>query len=173
MTPNRATGQSQQLQPGDRIRIFYSGSFSSQITGLFQEFTDGSLRLATNKSTEVIPLAAIKRVDISVGKKTNEGKGAAIGAISGGLAFGLLSMASDPSCGPEDDWCIDFFSSGQSFAIGFGMGAAGGAFIGLIAGGLTKSDRWKRIPLDIAIRPVSLRMVPSNNQVGLNLRWSF
>lgn len=168
-----AAGQSSQLNPGDKIRVTYTGGMSSRITGSFSSITDDSLRFVKSDSTIGLPLSSIQRVDVSVGKKTNEGRGAAIGAAAGGFTLGLIALASDESCGPEDTWCIDFFSSGDMFLIGLVAGAAGGAFVGLIAGGLTQTDKWQRVPLEVALQPVSLGQIYDAKKIGVTVKWHF
>lgn len=168
-----ASGQSDQIKAGDKIRITYTGGLTSRITGNMQAITDDSLRFVANDSTMVLPLSSIKRLDVSVGKKTNGGRGAAIGAVTGGLAFGLVAMASDGSCSSDDGWCMDLFSPGESFVLGFIPGAAGGALIGLVIGGSTKTDKWKEVPLKAALRPLSIGQIKDVQKYGITLRWSF
>jgi hypothetical protein len=169
-----AMSQVTDVTKGDKIRVtYFDGNKITRIKGQLQNVDSDSLRLIKEDSTLPLPLSSIKRVEVSTGQRTWGGRGAAIGAISGGVLFGMVAMSSDESCGPDDPWCIDLFSTGESFLAGFAIGAAGGALTGLIIGGLTESDRWEKVSLELAFDPITLHTVNNSNNYALKFRWSF
>jgi hypothetical protein len=177
--PVTGWSQSRTVVPGDTIRVTYTYIVTSRAVGELKRISDDSLLLAHKDSTWSFARSSINRIDVSTGSRTWGGRGAAIGAVTGGLLFGVIMMASDGSGDSgSDSW--DFFdegdglfTSGQSFLIGFGVGAAGGAFAGLIIGGLTETHRWEKVPLELGVEPISFRLAKSPNNYGFTLRWSF
>ena len=160
--------QDRPISPGDTIRVTYFDIVSTRISGELQDISGDSLYLAQKDSTRSFALSSLRRVDVSTGRRTWGGRGAAIGAVTGGLLFGVIMMGSDGSSGD-----IELFTSGESFLIGFGVGAAGGALAGLIIGGLTETHRWEKVPLEVGLEPVSVRLVQSHRSYGLTIKWSF
>jgi hypothetical protein len=165
--PVTGWSQSRAVVPGDTIRVTYTNIVTSRTIGKLKHISDDSLFLAHKDSTRSFARSSIHRIDVSTGRRTWGGRGAAIGAVTGGLLFGVAMMGSD---GSGD---FELFTSGESFLIGFGVGAAGGAVIGLIIGGLTETHQWEKVPLELGIEPISFRLAKSPNNYGFTLRWSF
>lgn len=140
--------QDHSISPGDTIRVTYSGAVNSRTIGILKDISADSLYLNKQDTTLSLALTSVRRVDMSIGRRTWEGRGAAIGAVSGGLLLGVLMMASNGSSGSSSDTGgfsdLELFSPGEAFAAGFVVGAAGGAFAGLIIGGLTETHRWEK-----------------------------
>lgn len=171
--PVTILAQDYSISPGDTVRVTYADVVTSRAVGILKDISADSLYLNQQDTTLVLSLSTVRRVDKSIGRRTWEGRGAAIGAVSGGLLIGAFSAVSDESCGPNDTWCIDLFSSGESFVLGFVVGAAGGAFAGLIVGGLTKSHRWEKVPLKLGVEPITSRLAKRSNGYGFTVSWSF
>lgn len=165
--PVTGWSQSPTVVPGDTIRVTYTDIVSSRVVGELEHITDDSLFLAQKDSTWSFARSSIHRIDVSAGRRTWGGRGAAIGAVTGGLLFGVAMMGSN---GSGD---FELFSSGEAFLLGFGVGAAGGAFTGLIIGGLTETHQWEKVPLEIGLDPISLRLSNNYNISGLKIRWNF
>jgi hypothetical protein len=170
-----AWAQTDILKPGDKIRVTIinnSKAFepTSKITGIITEHSEDSLQISHHDSTYILSMISVQKLEVSTGQRRRGGRGAAIGAMTGGIISGLISMSSDYECSSDSsDWCIDLFSPGESFLIGF----AGGAFLGVILGGIIghniKTDRWKLVQLNLS--PVTN---PNGKQSGkFNLKINF
>lgn len=176
--PNILSAQINTVDPGDKVRVTYKIVSLSRTVGHLQHITNDTLHLEKKASTLKLPLASIQRLDISTGKKTRRGRGALIGAVTGGLILGVISLSStgNNSSDSDDPWGfneIELFSPGGFFLIGFGIGAAGGAMIGLTVGDLIKTDIWEPVPLDVALTPVSIGTGGNIKSQVLTIRWSF
>ncbi len=171
--PVLSCAQNHTIAPGDTIRITHKDIVTTRIIGELGSISDDSLFLARKDSTWSFARSSIHRIDISTGRRTWGGRGAAVGAITGGLLFGVFAMASDESCGPDDNWCMDLFDKSDLFVAGFAMGAIGGTLTGFIIGRLTETHRWKKVPLEVGLEPISLLQAKNHNTSGITLRWRF
>jgi hypothetical protein len=98
-----------------------------------------------------LTLAHVSKFEVSSGKKSNSGRGALKGGLAGatlGLVIGISAWAgSEPG---------DYFTFGpEAVAASAGVLGAIGAGVGLLIGGLTRSERWEEVPLE------ELRVGPS------------
>ena len=129
-----------QLQAGSRIRV--TSDRGSRVGTLVSLETD-SLRYTTSDTASVtaLPLASVLKLERSVGKRSNAGRGATIGGVVGGglgLGLGLIASADDDEfydVGPEDVAVVTLF-----------LGAVG-AGVGALIGSGSKRDRWETVPL--------------------------
>ena len=140
-TPGSASAQS--VAEGSLVRV---ETAKSKYVGTLQKRTQERLTLQTESGGLFqVSRADIERVEVSLGRKRNAGKGALIGA----LAFGGLSAA----LGASTDECnpLDFrptTATGcrtENVATFFLAGAVGGALWGAIIGHFVKSERWKEV----------------------------
>ena len=173
LDPAIAFAQDLKVQPGDKIRVTYVGVVTTKTSGIMQGVSDDSLEILKGDATMALALSSIRRLDISMGQKRRTGRGAWIGALTGGLLVGLIAMASDTECTSDDDWCIDFFSPGEAFGGGFLVGALGGTLVGVAVGSVIKTDRWKQVPLDTAFDPVVQQSFYELSVPKIASKWSF
>jgi hypothetical protein len=147
------------LQIGDRIRI-KTPSSSSAIKGTLVAADDVGLTLAPegrDTSHRKFARSEIAKVEVVRGKKSHWLAGAVAGA-AGGLVLTALY------CG--NGWCDESGEWAGSAAFFGGIGAAGGALVGV----LIRTDRWQDVPsegLKVGVRPMRGR------GLALTLRLSF
>lgn len=158
---SRVHAQTEGVKEGDRIRVTAPTVESGKIKGTVSSFTSEMLMVSVKDTTLFIPNISIRKLEISTGQKRNTGKGAIIGAVSGGLILGIVSVATNKPC-REGDWCFFEMSDGEAFGFGALAGALGGAANGAIIGTFIKTDRWKEVPLNIVIK----RMQSTNSYLA-------
>ena len=143
----RVSAQLPEFQAGARVRIHTTGAVEP-LTGTFAYQTSSELGVVrAPDDTAVVSLAAISRVDVSGGRRSNALRGAKLGALIGagvGAALGMVAMA-------EDDGFIDY--GAEAIPAGMlGGGVLGGA-VGLLFGAVTSSERWIPATGSIAVTP--------------------
>ncbi len=135
------------IEPGDRVRV----TVSSKIVGTVVTFVADTLVLKLEgQSTWAVPLASMKKLEVSRGRKSNVGKGAGRGFLIGaalGVTVGALTGGGFGDC----DFTHDTDSGGCSaqFALvgGLAFGLLG-AGIGAIAGGANPGEEWQEVPVE-------------------------
>lgn len=133
------------VQPNDRIRV---STPSSQLVGEFVRSDSLSLSLRFKDQIELtpIPISSIKKLERSIGHRTNIGKSAGKGFLVGasiGIVWGFLS-GKDCSNSPGE---ICFSRSSSAVMGGILVGSIGGICGGIV--GLTnKQEHWQEIHLE-------------------------
>lgn len=133
-------------EPGTRVRVSLldrdaverSTQTVSTLTGTISSWSDDSFVLETEGTERQIRRDRIAKLEVSLGEKSNAGKGAWIGAL-GGLAIGLaagLACTADGNCAAATEDAVVLL--GSSLVIGLvGTGLGGGI------GAAIKSERWQ------------------------------
>lgn len=135
---------------GTPIRLQTAAKPGKWITGHAIGITDDSVGIIPEKSRDTLRYARadLHRMDVSVGRKSNAGRGAVKGAaILGGLglAFGVICVASNEDGTLEDsDW---FGCEGGDVAIFALGGAATGAALGALFGATAHHEVWQPVEL--------------------------
>lgn len=156
VTSPAAHAQMEGIRVGDRIKITVPSVSKKSIIGTVGSTSSTAVELVTKKNKLVIPNTSIEELYLRQGKKGNAGKGALIGALTGGLVLGITTAATNPTPDPCDPY-IDFLcgafeiSDAEAFAMGALVGTLGGAAIGALIGAGIQTDRWKRVPVMIAV----------------------
>ena len=78
-------------------------------------------------------------------RRSHAGKGAWIGALSGGLAGLVMGVV---VCAIDDPEASDFADRETIIGLSFGMGAVSGGIIGLGVGVAARTDIWRDVPLN-------------------------
>ncbi len=153
------TGQQRlPVVPGDRVRVYASqtadgqwGQFVGRIVG----WVPDSVLLRTDDDVNVVaPVASITRLEVSWGRKSHVGRGAAFGALIGIPLGAVVGLSAYEECVPRGvGWsgvfsCFMAPTEGQTALIGAILGGAGGAILGAILGGTIKTEHWEEVPLD-------------------------
>jgi hypothetical protein len=142
---------------GQRVRLVLQAG--DPVVGHLLESSGDSFRLAgTTGPARTIPASEVRRLEVSVGRHSHAGRGAAIGSAVGGV-LGLLAVAS-----AESDY---YYTDGEKVVGVVGLTAMG-AGVGALIGGLTHSERWQEVTV---MRPsgLSLMIRPATRSVGLRL----
>lgn len=160
------------LKEGDRVRVTAPAIQTGKIKGTVSSLSPDILAVSNSDTTIFIPNTAICELEISRGKKRNTGKGAIIGAVSGAVFLGVLSVATNEPC-KENEWCFIELSTGEALGFGAFLGALGGGLNGAIIGTFIKTDRWKEVPLDVSVSLLPPGSTQSKNIPSISVRLTF
>lgn len=145
VTFTRAEAQSADatLTPDLRVRVMAPPYLQKPRVGRVDRVVADTLFLRTRDTLHAVPLAAVASVQVNHGSRAmrGAGRGALIGALTGGMLFATMVWFSDPNC----DYCLpgrDQDAARVGFAIGGVLGVAPGALVGAIVG----IDRWQPLP---------------------------
>jgi len=152
-----ALGQAPTVPPGTRVRVNAAWP-NTDVVGRVQSSTADTIAVETYAGTRSVPLATVKRIDVSVGRSHAEGarRGFLYGAIGlGGTVAAVLVaghfVANDDTCGGSE--CIDDLALAPILIpIGAAFGGVAGGIIGVLAG----SEQWDGVyfaPPHISILP--------------------
>lgn len=155
---------------GDSVRVTAQSLYYREITGVVTNMTGEFISISGKDQLE-IPIETIQKLEIQK-EVRNTGRGALIGAGVSGAIGGIIAVAGNESCEP-DEWCVLEFSDGEAFLMGTAVGLLPGALVGAIIGANTKRTKWKNVPLDLKAEPISLGYLNEPPTPGITLRWSF
>jgi hypothetical protein len=151
----------QPLEPGARVRVTAPNLGMDKEVATFEAF-QGDTLVVTADSTMHCPFTFLTRLDVYQGQKSNLLLSMGIGFVAGAGLGALVGASMDcEKAGFSDE------------ASCTGLGAAGGAAVGLLvgttAGLLIKSDRWEEVPLD----QLRVSVVPQRGGFRLGLSVAF
>jgi hypothetical protein len=139
------------LQVGDRVRVETSTSAKGTTGEVIGIGPDGLRLRASDRPLPVdVPLSSVTRLERSLGKRSNAGKGALLGGLVGAAAgVALVLVARGEDC---DGPCTPYAA-----IVGAGFVGAG-TVLGAITGAAIKTERWEaaslgRIGVSAAPRP--------------------
>lgn len=172
-----STSQAQQgssAQARVRISTIVFGSDPFQLTGTLVRLDPDTLAIEQehDRTRIAVPVAAIRRFEMSAGQRTRTGKGALYGLI-GGVVGGAGSVVL--LCALDEDGCDEPGSplgTGGVAAfgatiVGLGLGLVGTG-VGAIVGSRIRSERWQELSLD------SLRLgFGDDRRLRAGVRFSF
>jgi len=134
------TSASPVLAVGSRVRIT-STATPGRTRGMVQALDESVVTLATDTGVIKMPLTSITALDVSLGRKRNWLKGAAIGLV-GGLILGSLTPLAERDVLNGSDGTTR------------GEAIAGGAFTGVLfgagIGAVIRTERWSKVTLSAA-----------------------
>ena len=125
---------------GTPIRIQTTARPHRWVTGRAAGITGDSVVVVRDKHSDTLRYARteLRRMDVSVGQRSDAGPMAAKGA---GM-FGLLGLALGLGCASDDNFC----DSGDVVAV-TAIGAAGGAALGAVIGSFSHHEKWEAVKL--------------------------
>lgn len=147
-------GAQERIEIGTRVRITgetVSSAVAPSITGSVLALRADSLWLKPENRTDplALPLGSIRRLEVSMGRTSQGGRGARTGALVGGIALATTSYIDARAC--EPDPLAGFFGActpeGTAIVVGLGIGAAIGAGIGYLIGSRFSTERWRVVPV--------------------------
>ena len=158
-----ASQEVRQVSVGDRVRVLAPSLGAEPRNGVLSRLSSGQLYVseAGVGETLVVPANQLMRLDVwGRGRGSQAGKGAAIGAISGGLLFGVGGYIATR--------CPGHCANGE-YASGLGAllaipGAGAGALVGGLLGRSARSVGWQ--PVDLPLR-VSV-LPPMNHRISFS-----
>ena len=147
---------------GSRIRLV-STSVQAPMKGVVVGLDEENLTFAQEVGPPLrIPLPAVTKLDVSRGHKRHWLVGLGAG-VAAGVLIGLAMPVDSDNCGPEDS---NFCSRGEAMLGGtllFGP-------VGLLVGGLVKTEQWT--PVTLGPKPnLSSAGRPGGFQVAVRLRF--
>jgi len=156
---NLLAQQEARIAPGDRVRVMAPSISADLLVGTVLEVGADTCLLAIEGHAPPysLPFTSIRRLDLSRGTRSNTGKGAKIGAVIGaglGAVLGGLIATEErlvnPSCDPDNNLfgCQTEETTDYAVVAAFAVGlAVVGAGAGALIGAVSKSERWKAVPL--------------------------
>jgi hypothetical protein len=126
------------LEPGARVRVTMTGPTASVRIARFEAFTDSTLVVSANASSDIIPLSVVQRLESS--RRAPNVLAGAIGLLVGGALGGVAGCAAN-----RDSYGV--FCGGQSdtkVAAGAAVGGIAGAALGAF---LFRRERWSAVDL--------------------------
>lgn len=167
--PSALAQEASSVNRGDRVRIVSSDRGDRPYTATVQAVRPDTLFVRRERpgghESVGLPVGSIGRLEVSVGTRSNAGKGAVTGAIVGGalgLVIGIAAWA-----GSEEG---EFLEVGpEAVPVSMAFLGGGGAILGTLIGALSSSDQWAPVPLE----SLRLRPVEGGVALGASLAVSF
>ncbi len=143
------------VRPGERVRVTHLPICPAdvcvgprrKIVGTLMSVSGDSLLLSVDGGAGPVLLAliSVSRIQVLSGRKAARGRGAAIGALAGGVVGLAGSLTTYEEC---EGFCpADLGRGGTAVASGLVFGGLG-AGIGYLVGNFVTVDRWVDVPLD-------------------------
>lgn len=164
LVPAALAGQdSLPLAPGTRVRVTTrSIAVDSTVTVLRRQVAtvvaSRSDRLVLTpvgraRDTVSVGLSDVTLLEASRGRHRQTWKGMAVGAGIGAATGVVVTAIANERC-EGDDWCIvGNIGRGVAIVSGGVIGAMGGALVGGIIGATHVTERWRTVPLQVALLP--------------------
>lgn len=136
--PASITGQATTSPvPGSRLRLTAPTYQLDGAIGTLQSADSTTLVVwfSGSQSPQPIARSAIDRLDVSIGTKSQAGRGAVIGILAGGISVGGMALSAAQA---------EYTCSGCTpyILLATGLGMAVGALVGAIIGSVLHSDMW-------------------------------
>lgn len=140
------------VDTGTRVRVTAPTLGLSRQEAVIEALHLDTLVLRT-EATIAIPRASLTRLEIYGGRHSHPWRGAGIGALGGLLVGGTIGFVACENYTVTTPTgvgnCLDSREGAQIILVaGLGLGAAGGALLGLGIGALIKTDKWVEHPHD-------------------------
>jgi len=125
-------------------------------------------RTVKEKQELAMALTSNTRMDVSVGRRSNGGRGAMIG---GGVGLGLAALTAIAAAATYDENSMGGAEPGVAFLGGVILFVPAGSLIGFAIGSASKTETWSEVPLEL--RPRTDPYEVTEGMVRLGLRINF
>lgn len=160
------------IEPGARVRLTVPGVSPPRIVGTVVETTPTALRLSVDGSgrEEVVPLASVKGLEVSRGRKRGSSAASAAG-LGLGAVVGLVTALDETSGGCDRNAVLGELCSLDDLAwLAVPLYAGAGWLVGWGVGKLFETERWKRVEPG---RFAGVRVVPGPDGAVLTASFRF
>ena len=151
-----------QAKPGDRVRVTHqcqtwveaggrTRTSCRKDTGTLAGAPADSIVLAVDGQGRQLafPVAPVTRLEVSQGRGSHSGLGAAVGALVGVFAGAVIGYSSREECVSQEFLGCLLYAGPKTYAVvGAMIGGPGGAVAGGLIGATIKTERWQEVPLD-------------------------
>lgn len=141
--PDDLTGERARVVT-DRADLTEPAELIDPPVGLVSLLTADSVVLKTADGVwQPFRLGPNARLEISRGVTSRAGRGAAIGAIVGGIG---VAIAGASECARQNDGSFVVVTPAQCALAGALLGAGTGALVGMVIGSFSKTEHWIEVP---------------------------
>jgi hypothetical protein len=179
------------LERGDRVRVTAPQAGLVRAEASFEALSADSLVLAgvqlragTAAAPQAFPRLAVARdqvgdLELRVATRRHTRAGARVGVVVGGLAGVAYGLSTPVRCHWAADWlfslstvqCVGAVGGTTSWVLVHALlGGGSGALLGGAIGWLTRTDSWRKVPLQ-RMRPI-VDLLP-NDRLGLGIAIGF
>ena len=141
---SQTVAQTLLVEPGTRVRVVGCGARNGHQMGTFDGLRGDTLFLGNRAATIACPLSSLEGLQVFGGWSSRWKRGAVIGAIAGGLPFGVIGVVL--SCMQDGWWLCQGVEWVYPAGI-FAIGAGGGGLIGGVIGFFFKTEKWEAVPI--------------------------
>jgi hypothetical protein len=133
--------QTTELHEGDYVRVMAPIVSSDTLEGEITLMDFDRIIISHHKNQREIPWLAMSMLEIRTSHR-NTGKGALIGAGTGGIILGLLLLSDSGTCNSDEELCLELFTPAEGFLVGLVLGGIIGVLPGLIVGDMIVTHEW-------------------------------
>jgi hypothetical protein len=160
-----------QVPAGARVRLASDALPGAAVVGRVSRWTDDILALAVSEPDAplggvplAVPQASVRRLEVSLGRRSYWKQGALSGAILGAAGGAAAQVDTSESCSLDSD---AYCSRGEAVA----FSAVTGALLGGLVGALVKTERWQKVSVEVlAPRSSASRGAPRGTRPSVAAR---
>lgn len=153
------------LEPGARVRITAPDHRPVTVGNLVRITGDTAAIVDANGTLTTVVLGPSRRLELSLGRRRQVGRGAGTGFLLGAVAGAALGAASWKPCEPNAFLCLQPENRGQAAVLGGVLLGVPGLVVGALAGS-ARRERWERVRRQA---DVSVHVAPSQARIGVQL----
>jgi len=134
--------------PGATVRLRiadprFGGTRELGLRGILVAVSRDTLTVGDGAVEQQVPIAAVRKLEVLVGRKSNAGTGALVGLLAGGA---IVVVGSAAASGMNDSGSGAFSDQALAEMAAVGLGTLV-FLISTVAGAVSRSDKWQEVPL--------------------------